>query len=97
MPLSSCFQHIHLALQGDDGGIEFIILALAAEQGEHAVDLRQPLVRTTDTCKYQTDVGHSAQGLGLVAVLAAEIYQLRRPLNGQFVVAVLAAGVDEHF
>ena len=90
-------QHIHLALQGDDGGVKFIKLPLAAEQGEHAVDLRQPLFRTTDARKHQTQIGLSAQGFGLVAVLSAEVNQLRRPVDGLLVVAVLATGMDKHF
>jgi hypothetical protein len=90
-------QHIHLAFQGDDRGVKLVELPLAAEQGEHAVNLRQSLVRTTDARKHQAQIGLGAQGLRLVAILPAEVNQLRRPVDGQLVIAVLATGMDKHF
>ena len=50
-----------------------------------------------DTAEHQPYLRLCAQGLRLVAVLPAEVNQLRRPVCGQFVFVVLAAGVDKHF
>ena len=65
-----------LAFHGDDAGVQLGELTYAVDAPEHAVDLRQTLVRLSQPGQRQTHFGIRPQRLHLGTLLATYVGQL---------------------